>query len=142
MGKPTPAPPPNLTAEESASYIDPGYELLEKVYRIRATPRAIADLADTISLPNLHDAGLWLHQDEHRSLLPSPVRHRQEEHLQHCHYGDPSCPRPMVADIHPLDHLSMRFPYLGELGFQRGPTGIVSCRVYKRVWTDRLGSDP
>ena len=31
MGKPTPAPPPDLTEDEALSYIDPGYEILEKV---------------------------------------------------------------------------------------------------------------
>lgn len=31
MGQPTPAPPPDLTEDEALSYIDPGYEVLEKI---------------------------------------------------------------------------------------------------------------
>ena len=31
MGQPTPPPPADLTEDEMLSYIDPGYEVLEKV---------------------------------------------------------------------------------------------------------------
>ncbi|KAF2819252.1 hypothetical protein CC86DRAFT_460678 [Ophiobolus disseminans] len=36
MGKPTPPPPSDLTEEAALSYIDPGYELLEKIFMMLA----------------------------------------------------------------------------------------------------------
>ena len=48
----------------------------------------------------------------------------------------------MDTGIHPPDHLPMRYTCLGQLGLQWRPAGAVSCRLYKRVRIDRLGSDP
>lgn len=76
MGQPTPAPPPDLTEDEALSYIDPGYEILEKVRGTNVISRMIAKLSDPISLSNIHDVGIRLHQDEHRRFLPSPLCHR------------------------------------------------------------------
>jgi hypothetical protein len=76
MGQPTPAPPPDLTEDEALSYIDPGYEVLEKVRGTNAIPKTIAQLSDPIPLSDIHDVGIRLHQDEHRRFLPSPLCHR------------------------------------------------------------------
>jgi len=44
MGKPVNKPPIDAAKDDSPSYIDPGYELLEKVTeRKHAIPEAIAD---------------------------------------------------------------------------------------------------
>jgi hypothetical protein len=94
------------------------------------TPEAIASPLDTISIPNLHDAGVLLYQNEYRSLLPSPVRCRQKKHLRQCDSSNSSDTRFMVVGLYSPHYLSMRLPYMGQLGLHWRPVGTVLCGIY------------
>lgn len=88
--------------------------------RIRATGKGTQQIArqarayylDTISIPNHHDAGIRLHEDEYRSLLSSSFFCQHEGCFRH-HHHHLSGSRAVDASLHPPHHLSMWHSCLG-----------------------------